>query len=318
VRKELPNTYTFLDGGAIGVRARTPSGEIIEYEIPKKDLLVEFSFTDSQGTSHNRRAILRPETVKVTRVDNILPDDLQLFYLAATTCYSGATGEELIQRAKEVDRERVERLVREIVASGHLSIVEHGRGPCFFVEGISRSCSHQAVRHRIFTYSQQSQRYVGLFPKPSSEGEAVFPFVIPPGVRAEPELLEHFLGGVRGSLSSYYSLMAGGLFPEDARFLLPNAAVTRMVESGNYRAFMEMIPKRTCARAQWEIDMVATEIAHQLSQDLPDVFRQVGPACSLGKCDQGKRSCGVPLNKPLSAFFGDPVYPHDHLIFGMH
>jgi len=317
MRKELADTYQYQPDGSVRIRARSIGREVVERLVEGRDLTLDINYTDKQGAPKTGRVILRPMVSDVLRVDKIL-EGQRLFYLAALNCYSGLPTPDLVQKAQSEDGPTIgDFLKNNILATGHWSVLEH-RGPSFLIDGISRACSHQLVRHRLFTYSQQSQRYQGrnLKDKPT-----IFPFIIPPRLRVDKGLLRDFLAGVKSAISGYYSLRNGGAFPEDARFLLPNAAATRIVMSGNPRAWLELIPKRTCARAQWEIDVVITEIARQLWQDIPETYGQVGPPCSLGACDQGKRSCGVPLGKPLSKFFeefgpGD-AYPHDRLIFGM-
>lgn len=318
MRKELPNTYTPLERGGIGIRARTPDGQVVEHEIVPGDLTLDVVYTDKQGTPNNGKVVLRPVTAEVLRVDQILPSDLSLMYLGALNCYSDLETPDLVANARSASQDEMGQFLQNnIISTGHWSVVEH-RGPSFLIGGVSRAFSHQLVRHRLLSFSQQSQRYLDFGDTKKMRGqEAVIPFIIPPSIRYKPEFVETFLKGVKNVVGGYFSLRAGGAFPEDARFLLPNAAATRLIVSGNRRVWLELIPKRTCARAQWEIDMVITEVARKLWEEIPAIFERVGPACSSNKCDQGKRSCGVTLNQPLSEFFEDSVYPHDHLIFGM-
>lgn len=317
MRKELPGTYTELGNGAVGMKARTPSGEILEYEIAGKDLSLDVNFTDKQGTPKVARVALRPVVSRVTRIDKIVPEGIRLFYVGALNCYTGLETDALIQKALNDSEEVINEFLDDnVVQTNHWSILEH-HGPSFMVERISRACSHQLVRHRFFTHSQRSQRYLDYANPKRLEEEMVFPFIIPPSIRANPDDCRFFINAIKYSLACYYTLRHRGILPEDARFLFAEAVSTRTLISGNLRAWMEMVPKRTCARAQWEADMVVTEIARQLHQESPVSTRDVGPACSNGKCDQRKRSCGTPLSQPLSAFFQNEVYPHDRLIFGM-
>ena len=317
MRKELVNTYTYFKNDCVGVKARTPAEKEIEYEIGAKDLILNINYADAQGAPKTGKVTLKPVVAEVLRLDKILPNDLHLMYVAALNCYSGLETPELIAKAQTAtNNEAVAFLDDNVISTKHWSVLEH-RGPSFLVGGVSRAFSHQFVRHRLFTFSQQSQRYLDLASQKRMEKGAVFSFIIPPSIRSEPKLVKEFVSGIKNAVGGYYSLRANGAFPEDARFLFPNAAATRLVVSGNNRVWLELIPKRTCARAQWEIDMVVTEIARQLLEDLTIIFDEVGPECSLGKCNQGKRSCGQPLNKPLREFFGDLKYPHDNLIFGM-
>lgn len=312
MRKELPNTYTELGNGSLGIKARTPDNSIIEYEIEAGKLVFTVDYRDKAGALKKGLVKLRPVVCETTRLDTILPSDLHLFYVAALNCYTKLTTEELLDKAKKAKTPEIEDFLQtNVLSTKHLSVVEHS-GSSFMIEGISRACSHQIVRHRLFNYSQQSQRYVDF-----AGSEMEFPFIIPPSVRQNPKSVEYFLGGIKNAVESYMYLREQGAQPEDARFLLPNATATRIVMSGNQRVWLEMIPKRTCARAQWEVDMLVSGIAKKLWEELPGVFETVGPACSTGKCDQGKRTCGHPLNNPLSTFFENINYPHDQLIFGM-
>lgn len=317
MRKELAGTYTDLDQGAVGVKARSEGGGIIEYELFKDDLVLEIKYMDRHGTSQNGKAMLRPVVSSVVRLDGLLPSNSYVIYLAALNCYSGLSTEGLISLAKSATPEQIERFLSEkILPTRHLSVVEH-IPPAFLIDGISRVCSHQLVRHRHFSFSQASQRYIDFAKIKLDEEQMVFPFIIPPKIRANPGFVMTYVSAIRETLSGYYTLRSGGIFPEDARFLFPNATATRLVMSGNHRVWMEMIPKRTCATAQWEIDMVATKITQQLLETDRVLYESVGPTCSKGKCDQGKRSCGIKLNAPLSEFFDKGYLPHDKLVFGM-
>jgi len=317
MRKELDNTYLRQADGGIVVRARTPENGIVENLVEGKDLCLDVDYTDQQGTPNVARINLEPRVSKVLRVDAILPDDLHLYFLAAQNCYADLDDESLVRKAQTATNEEVESFLnRNIVSTGHWSVIEH-QPPAFLISGISRACSHQLVRHRLASYSQQSQRYGDPAEPVFKGGETSFPFVLPPRFRHDPESMGAYLGAVRHLLSTCFSLRAGGAEPEDVRFLFPNAVATRIVMSGNARVWLELIPKRTCARAQQEIDMVITQIAQELWKGMPGIMKDAGPACSRGKCDQGKRSCGKPLGEPLSAFFEDEEYPHDSLIFGM-
>jgi len=316
MRKEVVNTYSSREDGSVVVRGFSPEEEMASHLIQAKDLTLDVDYTDRQGTQKTGRVILKPVVSEAIRLDNILPTNVHLCYLAALNCYSGMETNDLIRRVMDASREEAMTFLSEIVANKHLSVIEH-HGPSFIISYISRACSHQLVRHRLLSVSQQSQRYVDFASVRRMRQEMVIPFVMPPRMRIDPRLLGKFLEGMKSAISGYYALRAGGAFPEDARFLLPNAAATRMVVSGNNRVWLELIPKRTCARAQWEADMVVTEIAKQLWEDMPGIFGKVGPACSVGKCDQGRGGCGRPLGKPLAAFFKSTSYPHDQLIFGM-
>ncbi|MBU2592506.1 MAG: FAD-dependent thymidylate synthase [Patescibacteria group bacterium] len=315
MRKELPQTYIYNQDHSVVVRARSQQGEMTERKIGAEDLILDLNYTDQQGTPKKGRVVLKPVAAQVSGLDLPSEEDLRILYMAAANCYSGVSDEELLGKAASVPEEEAESFLRRnIIATGHYSVLEHAKAT-FLVSGVSRACTHQLVRHRLASFSQQSQRYVS--PNLSEEEEVAFPFIIPPEFRVDERFLSQYLSGIGRAVSGYYSLKEGGAFPEDARMLLPNAAASRIAISGNLRVWMELIPKRTCARAQWEVDMMATEIARQLWQAIPVVFEKIGPPCSRSGCDQGKRSCGVALKQPLSAFFDQEKYPHDRLIFGM-
>lgn len=317
MRKELEGTYRYLADGAVGVRARTADERIVEYQIEKDDLEFDISHTDQQGTVHQGRVIFRPVAAEVIRLDTFL-NDLQIIYLAAQNCYSHLPTVELIEKAQKTSAEEAQGFLRRsIIPAKHWSVIEH-HGPSFLIDGVSRAMTHQLVRHRLASYSQQSQRYVDAFPsQKDGQEEMIIPVVIPPGIRQDPQMVEMFIESMKGMARGYYIYRADGVYPEDARFLFPNAVASRLVMSANRRVWLEIIPKRTCATAQWEIDMAITQIAKALWEELPAIFELAGPACSEHRCSQGKRSCGIPLKAPLSAFFDNTNYPHDRLIFGM-
>jgi thymidylate synthase (FAD) len=321
MRSELPNTYTYLEDGNVLVRARNRQNDIIENQVDREQLTLEVDYKNRQGEKDRGIVNLKPVTSSVTRLDTIL-DQKRYIYLGALNCYTGSSTEDLIETAKEKPDHLIDNfLEKQILSTGHGSVMEHV-SPCFIVDGISRVESHQEVRHRHRGYSQQSQRYLD-FARPDffEQGEAEFSFIIPPRIRVDQKKLDMYLHTISESIRGYYGLRADGVFPEDSRFLFPNAAATRIVISANPRAWREVITQRTCARAQWEIDITTTEIAKQIWENERVFVEEVGPACSLGKCDQGKRSCHVPLEGSLAEVFdqlkpGDS-YPHDELIFGM-
>ncbi len=321
MRSELPNTYVYQDDGSVLVRARNSEDGITENGFYRKDLSLDIRFVNSSGELNQGQVALKPVVSRIQKLDDKL-SPMRINYLAALNCYTSLSTDDLTNLAETKPEEEIRNFLKQqILATGHGSVMEHA-GPCFIVDGISRVESHQEVRHRHRSYSQQSQRYLDFArSRIIEQGKAEFPFVIPPRIRAEQGNLDAYLHSIKTGLETYYALRADGVWPEDARFLFPNAAATRMVVSGNVRAWREVFAQRTCARAQWEIDITTTEIARQIWEDERVFIEETGPACSLGTCDQGKRSCRVPLNGSLAEVFdslqpGDP-YPHDQLIFGM-
>lgn len=216
------------------------------------------------------------------------PDPENIVALSARLCYSPVGIEELKDKLSEEEKERLINLLKE---SGHLSPFEHASFT-FAVEGISRACSHQLVRHRIASYSQQSQRYV-------SE-EKGFEYIVPPIIKEDYELMEIFIQAMNKAHSYYCKLIEafekrgikGEFARQDARFVLPNAAETKIVITMNARELLHFFRVRCCNRAQWEIRELATEMLKISKKIAPRLFKDVGPPCLLGKCPEGKFSCG--------------------------
>ena len=154
------------------------------------------------------------------------------------------------------------RFIRKRVAEGHESIVEHSSAS-FDVSGISRSCSHQLVRHRLASYSQESQRYVDM-----SAPE----WVVPPEIAADPEALAIWEASLDQTQRAYRQLRARGIRKEDARFLLPNAAATRLVMTANFRELLHLFRIRISPHAQWEICQVAIRMLEEIYPHAPSVF----------------------------------------------
>ncbi len=151
----------------------------------------------------------------------------------------------------------------------------------FIVDGISRSCSHQFVRHRVASYSQQSQRYVSM---------KDFRYVKPDSFKESGVDFDGFMNLAR---RFYGSSIRAGVPKEDARFVLPNACSTRLVFTMNGEEMVHFLRMRTCMRAQWEIRRVAIEILRILRNRFPGLFNNVGPNCYyLGRCTEGEKSCG--------------------------
>lgn len=179
--------------------------------------------------------------------------------------------------------------LRHALASGHESVAEHAVFT-FQVEGISRACSHQLVRHRLASYSQQSQRYVNM------DG---FEYVKPPSI--DPELqvkysgqsLEYTFDDMMDMIDGWYHyLIEAGIPEEDARYVLPNACCTNIVVTMNARELRHFFGERCCTRAQWEIREMAEKMLEQVRAVAPVLFEGVGPKClRLGYCPEVK-GCG--------------------------
>ena len=152
------------------------------------------------------------------------------------------------------------------------------------VENISRACSHQMVRHRVASFSQQSQRYVAV--KRLNEK-----IVVPPSV--EGSNMADYIKVIDATTEGYQKLTVNGVPREDARFLLPNAVETSMLMTMDGRSLMHFLGLRTCNRAQWEVRELADMILEQLRVAEPEVFNHAGPYCyQLGYCPEGRHTCG--------------------------
>jgi thymidylate synthase (FAD) len=221
------------------------------------------------------------------------PDALPLIYAAFRQCYHAGFVADMWPRllAGEIGHEAQADFVRKILESGHDSPIEHASFT-FAVEGISRACSHQIVRHRIASYSQQSQRYV--------DGSDM-DYILPPAIARIPEAkarFEAFMAEVGNAYRDLKGIMeAHGRkekSKEDARFVLPQAAETKLVMTMNCRALLHFFHLRCCMRAQWEIRALAEGMLAICKAELPTIFAAAGAKCeSLGYCPESERfACG--------------------------
>jgi len=213
--------------------------------------------------------------------------------LAARLCYSP---DRIGDLERGVDAAAAATLIRRIVGLGHLSVLEHAVF-CFGVEGISRAASHQLVRHRLASYSQQSQRYVAA-------GKD-FEHVVPPSVAASPALVRTYRRLMQECGRRYRELLDAGIPAEDARFVLPNAAATRVIVTMNARELRHFFSMRCCLRAQWEIRELAERMLGLARGAAPVLFEGCGPACVRGPCPEGKLTCGR-LREVRGAYRGWP------------
>lgn len=194
-------------------------------------------------------------------------------YCAARVCYSengfcdiwDETPMTTVSK-EDPNKDKALALLKSLVEKGHGSILEH----CCFtfsIEGISRACSHQLVRHRIASYSQQSQRYV--------RGEK-FGAVIPKSIEKDDGAYHHYCEVLDKISSAYVLLVDKYKIPkEDARYLLPNATTTNIVVTMNARELLHFIGLRSSQRAQWEIRELAQEMLKQVSEVAPVIFSNV-------------------------------------------
>lgn len=204
---------------------------------------------------------------------------LETIYKAARQCYSAGS----VADMEPVSREKMSELVQKCIRSGHTSVLEHASFT-FAISGVSRSLTHQLVRHRVASYSQQSQRYVKFDD---------IEYVCPPSLRDETSAARAiFLYSLGRASDAYQAMIAAGVPAEDARFVLPNATATNIVMTMNCRELIHFIEERSCRKAQWEIRCLAMRIHVLVREILPDVFSDIGPKCfRLDYCPEEK-GCG--------------------------
>jgi thymidylate synthase (FAD) len=208
---------------------------------------------------------------------------LPLVYTACRTCYSELEPQDIFDRATSgrVASERQQDLVRRVIESGHGSTIEHIVFT-FAISGVTRTLSHQLVRHRAgLAFDQQSQRYVD-YKAPS--------YMVPGSVEdAEAPLRDRFIAQLDDSLGIYEEMLAAGIPGEDARFVMPNATRTNLVMTTNLRALIHMAGLRLCTMAQWEIRRLFQLIRHEVFTVSPFLGSFLAPKCvPLGYCDEDR------------------------------
>lgn len=208
------------------------------------------------------------------------PEPERTVAMSARLCYSASGAEELVQTMPD---SQIGSLIDKLVDMGHLSTFEHASFT-FAIEGISRVLTHQLVRHRIASYSQQSQRYVT---------EHGFEYIVPPAVAANAEAKAKYESLMKQVQSTYDELVSLGVHQEDARYVLANATETKIVVTMNARSLLHFFEKRCCHRAQWEIRNLANAMLAEVKVVAPRLFAKAGPTCVAGGyCTEGALSCG--------------------------
>ncbi len=234
------------------------------------------------------------------------PEADKIVAAAAKLCYAKSDIDTLLENLTPEKTESFLSLLSEL---GHQSPVEHVSFT-FGIEGVSRALLAQITRHRIASFSVQSQRYVD---------KSNFEYITPPEVADIPEALEEFERAMREDAEHYERLKAiltkahkerfvaegnsekeaqakaEKMANEDARFVLPNACDTRIIMTMNARSLYNFFRLRCCNRAQWEIRELATLMLEKVKEAAPILFRYAGPACLTGKCSEGSYSCGKQL-----------------------
>lgn len=231
------------------------------------------------------------------------PDGEKLVASAAKLCYSPVGIDEI---EESLDEEKVESFLSLLMDLNHESPIEH-ISFTFGIEGVSRTLTHQLVRHRIASFSQQSQRYVKL---------EQFEYIIPPNISSNKSAKELFIKAMEDD-QKYYNEITEILFQEhynkyinqglsekesknkaekesieDARYIFPNACETKIVITMNARSLLNFFNLRCCNRAQWEIRSLATSMLKEVRKVYPTLFKSAGPRCVNGPCPEGKMTCG--------------------------
>src|SRR5919107_1488005 len=214
-----------------------------------------------------------------------------LIYTACRTCYSELEPQEIFRKAEagEIEPAKMQRLISNVIESGHGSTIERVVFT-FGISGVSRTLSHQLVRHRAgVAFDQQSQRYV------TYKGAST---MLPASIEdADENILAEYRNAVEGSMEVYGDLLPAGIPAEDARLVFPNATRTNLVMTRNLRALIHMSGLRLCTMAQWEIRCLFQLIRHEIFQVSPFLGSFLAPKCvPLGYCDEmGNRDQHCPI-----------------------
>ncbi len=254
-----------------------------------------------QGNAERSAGFKREKIMNVVLLSYTPEPELNIAN-AARLCYSGATIDEVREK---LTPEKTAAFLDMLSGLGHESPIEHASFT-FGIEGVSRALLAQITRHRIASFSVQSQRYVK---------EDQFEYVTPPEIENDPEAKKVFIEAMERS-QEYYDRLTEELKAkhkarlilagedeksaeraaekqaiEDARFVLPNACCTKMIVTMNARSLYNFFSHRCCNRAQWEIRCLAEKMLMLCREAAPHLFKKAGPACLNGPCPEGKMSC---------------------------
>lgn len=212
------------------------------------------------------------------------PEPDRLVALAARRCYSALPAEKIDEKMSDSE---VKRLLGFLRQRNHLSPFEHADFT-FSVDGVSRALSHQLVRHRIASYSQESQRYVNYMKIDR------LPFVVPPTIAANEQARLIYDKTVETTLNAYRQMVEAGVPSEDARYIFPNAIETKLVFTLNSRSLFNFFEQRCCIKAQWEIRILALEMLKAVRKVAPLTFMSAGAPCQFPVapyCRENDASC---------------------------
>jgi thymidylate synthase (FAD) len=208
----------------------------------------------------------------------VTPNPEQLPAMAAKLTHSKTKPEDLYKSSEK----ELKTILNQVMNLGHTSVVEHS---CFTfaISDVSRSLTHQLVRHRIASYAQQSQRYVNLI-DPA--------FVTPPTIQKDKKMTKAYKDTMQIIWNQYNKLMELGIPAEDARYVLPNATYTNIIVTMNARSLLNFFELRCCLHAQWEIRKLANQMLNKVKKIAPTIFQHAGPACKTRHiCPENKTDC---------------------------
>lgn len=206
------------------------------------------------------------------------PNPEKIPAMAAKLTHSKTKPEDL---DKTSDKE-LKAILNQVMNLGHTSVIEH---TCFTfaISDVSRSLTHQLVRHRIASYAQQSQRYVDL-KEPN--------YVTPPKIAENKKMKKAYDETMKNIWKEYNKLLDMGIPAEDSRFILPNATCTNIMVTMNARSLLNFFELRCCQHAQWEIRNLANKMLAEVKKVAPTIFKKAGPVCkSKGICPENKKDC---------------------------
>lgn len=198
--------------------------------------------------------------------------------MAATLTHSKMKPEHLDTTSEK----ELSAVLDQVLKLGHTSVIEHASFT-FAISDVSRSLTHQLVRHRIASFSQQSQRYVNLI---------VPHYVIPPTIMKNLKMRKAYEETMKEIWSQYNKLLEMKIPAEDARYVLPNATCTNIVVTMNARSLLNFFELRCCLHAQWEIRLLANKMLQEVRKVAPMIFKNAGPSCKTKRlCPEKKKNC---------------------------
>jgi len=206
------------------------------------------------------------------------PNSEKIPAMAAKLTHSTSKPEDL----DKTSTKELKAILEHVMKLGHTSVIEH-TSFTFAISDVSRSLTHQLVRHRIASYAQQSQRYVN-FKEPN--------YVIPPKIAADKKMKKAYFETMDSIWKEYNRLIELGIPAEDARYVLPNAACTNIIVTMNARSLLNFFELRCCQHAQWEIRQLANKMLKEVKKIAPTIFKNAGPICKSKKiCPENKKDC---------------------------